>query len=48
MDCFADMQNPKDRSGHFIRRSEDILSYDVSKCVDRVGNVVPSKLFMSI
>ena len=41
------MKNPKDRSGHFIRRSEDILSYDVSKCVDRVRNVVPSKLFMS-
>ena len=43
---FSDRKNPKERSGHFIRRSEDILSYNVSKCVDRVRSVEPKKAIM--
>lgn len=38
--------NPKDRAGHYIRRSEKILSYTVSKTVDSLVKVPVKFPFM--
>ena len=48
MDHFSSFQDPKDRSGHFVRRSENIISYTVSKCVDNLRKQEPTKHMMAI
>ena len=43
---FEDRKNPKERSGHFVRRSQNIKDFIVSKCVDRIRSVPPKKHIM--
>ena len=34
IEYFSSFKDPEDRSGHFVRRSENIISYTVSKSAD--------------
>jgi len=45
-DCFSEAKDPKHRSGNFVRRSEDIKSYGVSKTVDAIRKIRPKMAFM--
>ena len=38
---WKDAKDKNNRDGHFIRRSENIKSYNVSKCVDNIRAVPP-------
>ena len=43
---FSKAKRGGDRDGHFIRRSENIKSYGVSKAVDRIVKITPTVPFM--
>ena len=43
---FGDRKNPKERAGYFIRRSQNIKSFLVSKCVDQVKDKEPRNHIM--
>ena len=45
IDHFSSFKDPKDRSRHFVGRSENIISYTVSKSVD-VRKQEPTKHMM--
>ena len=45
-DCFKDAKNPATRGGNFVRRSEKIKSYVVSKAVDSIREKNPVKKCM--
>ena len=44
---WKDAKDKNNRDGHFIRRSENIKSYNVSKCVDNIRAVPPRLPFMA-
>ena len=45
-DYWKDSKNRNNRDGHYIRRSENIQSYDLSKTIDRIRSVPPKLPFM--
>ena len=45
-DFFKDRKDPRDRAGHFIRRSENVKSYSVSKSVDNIRKQQPKNIVM--
>ena len=45
-DYFKDRINPKERAGHFVRRSQNIENYSVSKSVDNIRKQGPKKNIM--
>jgi hypothetical protein len=45
-DCFKDAKNPATRGGNFVRRSEKIKPYVVSKAVDSIREKNPVKKCM--
>ena len=45
IDHFSSFKDPKDRSRHFVGRSENIISYTVSKSLD-VRKQEPTKHMM--
>ena len=45
-DYWKDSKNKNNRDGHYIRRSENIKSYEVSKAIDRIRADPPQLPFM--
>ena len=45
-DYFSGFKDPRDRSGHFVRRSQNVKSYIVSKSVDSIRKQEPKKQMM--
>ena len=46
LNYFKDYQSVSDRSSHFVRRSQNVKSYTVSKSVDSLRNKIPKRPFM--
>ena len=46
LDYFKDRINPKERAGHFVRRSQNIENFKVSKSVDNFRKQEPKKNIM--
>ena len=42
-DYFSDAKDPKNRAGHFTRRSQNIKDYSMAKCMDKLRNVKTEK-----
>ena len=45
-DYFKDSSNPKDRAGHFVKRSQNVKNYLVSKSVDILRKQEPKNICM--
>ena len=46
-DMFKDAKNVNNRAGHFVRRTENVVDYSVSKSVDQFVNQSNQKPFLS-